>query len=411
MAQLTVWQQIFDYANRADPYPLYAELRKTPVAQQEDGSYAVSTYWEIVSLLHDPRVSSDPAERPAPSSGLSEAAARVPPFISTDPPVHDRLRRLATRYFGPPNAPKRVDGMRPELQRQVNGLLDRMAGRDKIDVVDDFAYPFPVTVICDLLGVPAEDEVQFHDWATAVTDSFDLAFESDAAEVERRAALTAQARIELGQYLAALVGKYSQAPVDNFMSGLVMDDGPEGRMSQGDTLATAVMLLIAGHETTVNLITNGVLTLLRHQDVLERLGREPELMIGTVEELLRYEPPVHMLPNRSALTDIAIAGTTIPKGSALTLVLAAASRDPNRFSDPDRFDPDRNDNQHLGFGSGIHNCFGAPMARLEVQIALSEIIRRLDNPRLVADPPPYRHSPILRGPRHLMIEVDGIRSG
>jgi cytochrome P450 len=166
-----------------------------------------------------------------------------------------------------------------------------MAGRDKIDVVDDFAYPFPVTVICDLLGVPAEDEVQFHGWATAITDSFDLAFESDAAEVERRAALTAQARIELGQYLAALVGKYSQAPVDNFMSGLVTDDGPEGRMSQGDTLATAVMLLIAGHETTVNLITNGVLTLLRHQDVLERLGREPELMIGTVEELLRYEPP------------------------------------------------------------------------------------------------------------------------
>jgi cytochrome P450 len=152
-----------------------------------------------------------------------------------------------------------------------------------------------------------------------------------------------------------------------------------------------------------------MLTLLRHPDILERLRHEPDLIVGTVEEMLRYEPSVHLLPNRSALTDIQIAGTTIPQGSALTLAIAAGNRDPKRFTDPERFDPDRGDNQHLGFGSGIHSCFGAPLARLEAQFALTELIRRLDNPRVVADPPPYRHSPLLRGPRHLQIEVDGIR--
>jgi cytochrome P450 len=180
-------------------------------------------------------------------------------------------------------------------------------------------------------------------------------------------------------------------------------------MSQGDLIATSILLLIAGHETTVNLISNGVLTLLRHPAILEQLRREPDLIVGTVEELLRYEPPVQLVPQRTPLEDIAIAGMTIPKGVPLTLVLAAGSRDPQRFLDPERFDPWRKDNQHLGFGSGIHNCFGAPLARLEAQVALNELFRRLENPRLVMDPPPYRQNPVLRGPRQLLIEVDGVR--
>jgi cytochrome P450 len=159
----------------------------------------------------------------------------------------------------------------------------------------------------------------------------------------------------------------------------------------------------------VNLIANGVLTLLRHPDVLARLRRDPDLVIGAVEELLRYEPPVQILPFRTTLEEIAVAGTTIPKGVLVTLAFAAANRDPLRFPDPDRFDPARPDNAHLGFGSGIHYCFGAPLARLEAQIALRAIALRLDNPRLVIDPPPYRKSPVLRGPRELMIEIDGVR--
>jgi cytochrome P450 len=152
-----------------------------------------------------------------------------------------------------------------------------------------------------------------------------------------------------------------------------------------------------------------MLTLLRHPDILERLRHEPDLVVGVVEELLRYEPPIHIPgPRRSALSDINIAGTTIPEGAVIILMLAAGSRDPARFTDPDRFDPERKDNQHLGFGGGIHFCFGAPLARQETQIALTELARRLVNPRLVTDPPPYRHTPNLRGPQHLLVDIDGI---
>jgi cytochrome P450 len=172
------------------------------------------------------------------------------------------------------------------------------------------------------------------------------------------------------------------------------------------------MLLIAGHETTVNLIANGMLTFLRHPEQLERVRSEPEYVIRVVEELLRFEPPVQIIPNRSALEDIPLGETTIPAGAGIFLAVAAGNRDAARFSDPDVFDPERQDGpagQHLGYGGGVHYCFGAPLARLEVQIALQALARRLVNPRLVTDPPPYRPSPILRGPLHLQIEVDGVR--
>jgi cytochrome P450 len=179
-------------------------------------------------------------------------------------------------------------------------------------------------------------------------------------------------------------------------------------MSREDLLATANLLLVAGHETTVNLIANGMLTLLRHPDVLDRLNHEPGLVTTLVEELLRYEPPVQMRTNRTTLADIDVAGTTVPKGSPLALMFAAGNRDPSRFAEPDRFDPSRTGNAHLGFAGGIHYCFGAPLARIETQVALAELAVRLVNPRLVADPPPYRPNPELRGPRHLLIEYDGV---
>lgn len=194
------------------------------------------------------------------------------------------------------------------------------------------------------------------------------------------------------------------------LSELVTGHGPDGQMTRMEVLSTAALLLIAGHETTVNLITNGTLTLLRNPDVLERLRDDPALAVPLVEELLRFEPPVQLLPQRTTLADIDIAGTTIPKGASVWLVLASGNRDPKRFPDPDRFDPDRKDNQHLGFGSGIHNCFGAPLARLEAQLALTALARRLDGPRLVADPPPYRQNAVLRGPRHLEVAFDGLRA-
>ncbi|MFG1710037.1 cytochrome P450 [Nonomuraea sp. M3C6] len=392
MAQGSVFDQVLDYSHRADPYPLYAELRKTPVARQEDGRYVVSTYREIVALLHDPRVSSIRPEEAAPPG--------VPPsFIRRDPPDHDRLRQQVMRHWGPPCAPGRIEGMRGEIAALITELIDGFEGRSRVDIVDDFAYPLPVTVICQLLGVPREDEPRFHAWAAALIETLD----PRAGEAEERRRFAVQT--ELGAYLDELVAARLRRPGDDLLSALVTDDDPGGRMAREDVVSTASLLLIAGHETTVNLITNGMLTLLRHPDVLGRLRRDPGVVVPLVEELLRYEPPVHFPAQRTALADIEIAGTVIAEGARITLALAAGDRDPRRFRDPDRFDPDRVDNQHLGFGSGIHYCFGAPLARLETQLALSELARRLEDPRLVADPPPYRRSPALRGPHHLLVEV------
>ena len=414
MTAPSIFEQILDYANRPNPYPLYAELRKTPVARQEDGSYVVSTYREIVALLHDPRISSDPHSLPSPGVVPQEEAGLPPSFLRLDPPEHDRLRRLATRHFGPPHTPGRIDGMAADLRRIVTRLIDGFAGRNEVDIVDDFAYPFPVTVICELLGVPREDEPRFHAWVDALVQGLDpVAGAAAEAQRTRQAAM-----MEMAKYFSQLIATHLQNPGADLLSALATDDGPEGRMTQKQLLSTAFLLLTAGHETTVNLITNGTLTLLRHPNVLERLRREPELVIHMVEELLRYEPPVQFIPSRATLDDIEIANTTIPKGSQVRLVLAAGSRDPDHVRDPDRFDPDRFDpdrfglfrdtDQHLGFGGGIHYCFGAPLARLETQIALGELARRLVRPRLVTDPPPYRTNPVLRGPRHLPVAYDDI---
>ena len=404
MVQETPWQQVLLYANRANPYPFYAELRKTPVSRQPDGSYVVSTYQEIVALLHDPRLSSDP--RPKVESG--EAQAQQGSIVSLDPPEHDRVRRQATWRYGPPHTPGLVAGMEPGIVRLVNRQIDALRDKTRIDIVEDFAYPIPVTVICELLGVPREDEPRFKVWAEALEPGRQLDAQSPQ-EARQARDQRAQAFAALTQYIAALIERRRQQPGTGLLSELATGHGPDGPMSLAHMVDTGSLLLTAGHETTVNLITNGMLTLLRHPDVLERLRRDPELGIHLVEELLRYEPPVQVVPNRWALADIDIAGTTVPQGSNVILLVASGSRDPARFCDPERFDPDREDNQHLGFGGGIHHCFGAPLGRLEAQIALPALARRLENPRLVQDPPSYRRSATLRGPRHVLVEIDGVR--
>lgn len=409
MRNKSVFQQINDYANRANPYPLYTELRKTPIVREADGSYVISSYRLIAALLHDPRLSSDVRKR-SPEDWRAKAAAEseLPPsFIRLDPPEHDRVRRLVTRPFGPPHTPHLIDDMRDELAHMVNELIDRMQGRSRVDIVDDFAYPFPVTVICKLLGVPREDEPRFHVWAAALVASSGPKPQGDE---ERQLMDANEARQELGHYMGELIAARRKQPGDDMLSMLATEDGPAGRLAPMDLVSASITLLIAGHVTTVNLITNGMLTLLRHPDVLERLRHEPTLAIPLVEELLRFEPPVQFNSQRTATADIPLDGVTIPKGSPVYLMLAAGNRDPERFPDPDRFIPDRVDNQHLGFGNGIHYCFGAPLARLEGQIALKALASRLIHPRLVIDPPPYRQSAVLRGPRHLLVDIDGIKA-
>jgi cytochrome P450 len=298
--------------------------------------------------------------------------------------------------------PTYLEQLRPELIRIVTGLLDQLQGQRHIDFVECFAYPLPVTAICRILDVPREDEPQFRVWAGEIVES--VAMQTEAQRRKRERAFA-----NLNQYMARLIERHRKQPGDDMLSGLATDTDPDGRMEDPYLVATASLLLIAGHETTVNLLGNGMLTLLRDPSLLERLRNGPDLIPSAVEELLRYEPPVQFLPKRTTLDEISLAGTTIPKGVFLTLALAAGNRDPAQFADPDRFDPERRDNQHLGFGSGIHLCFGAPLARMEAQIALTELVRRLEQPRLAVDPPPYRPSPVLRGPSHLLIEVEGVR--
>ncbi|MFJ7152866.1 cytochrome P450 [Streptomyces sp. NPDC100445] len=411
MTQASLVRQITDFANRADPYPLYEELRRTPVLhEEEDGPYVICSYYDIEGLLHDPRVSSDAANLAAAGDdevSQAENTGLPPSFLRLDPPEHDRLRRIANSAFGPPHRPRRVENMRGEMAGIVTELIDGLADTRQIDLVDQFAYPFPVTVICRLLGVPREDEPRFRAWVDPLVAGLDPEMRKTAGAEFVKA--TQEARMQLGMYLAGLVEERTKEPRDDLLSDLVSSQGPDGSMTMMEVLSTAVLLLIAGHETTVNLITNGMLTLLRHPDVLQRLRTDPGLSVRIVEELLRYEPPVQIVPQRTCIADIEVRGVTIPKGSRLWLVLAAGNRDPERFKDPGRFDPDREDLQHLGFGSGIHSCFGAPLARLETQIALSELARRMENPRLTEDPPPYRQNAVLRGPRHLGVAFDGWR--
>jgi cytochrome P450 len=402
MATASIFEQIIDYANRADPWPLYRELRKTPVTREADGSYVVSRYRDIVALLHDPRVS-------------SRAVTAAPGIIGQDPPEHDRVRKILMRHYGPPQTPGRVEGMRADVLDIVTGLIDRLAGQSQADLVDDFAYPLPVTVICRLLGVPAADEPRFRVWADTIVENIDP--RGIVTEEMRRKRDDAFAA--MGRYLGTLADAHRQTPGEDLLSALVTDDRTREGMSRAELLANAALLLFAGHETTVNLISNGMLILLRHPGLLDRLRAEPGFAVPVVEELLRYEPPLH-ITTRVALDDIDIAGVTIAAGAVIRLALAAGNRDPGHVRDPDLFDPDRHDperadlrlpreGQHLGFGGGIHYCYGAPLARLETQIALTELARRLESPRLLADPPPYRPNPVLRGPRHLPVGIDRAR--
>ncbi|MER5357491.1 cytochrome P450 [Streptomyces sp. NPDC002785] len=390
----TLLARITDYASRPNPYPLYAELRAAgPVVRQADGSYLIGTYHETAALLHDPRMSVDPRTR--------GEVTHKPPFLLLDDPEHHRLRTLAMRPFGPPHNPGRVDAMRGEIDRITKELLASFEAGRQIDLVDDFAYPLPVTVICRLLGVPREDEPRFRAWSDALVAAADFRPGQDTTEANKAGE---QARIEMGGYLVDLAEQRRGSPDDDMLSAFVNEPDPTLRLTREELAETAILLLIAGHETTVNLITNGALTLLRQPEHLDHLRRDPGLLPRAVEELLRYEPPVHMR-ERVPHGDIDVAGTTIPAGASVVLALASGSRDPMRFHEPDRFDPTRPDNQHLGFGSGIHLCYGGPLARIEAQAALGALLPYLGTARLLQDPPPYRQNAMLRGPRHLPIQL------
>jgi fatty acid omega-hydroxylase len=314
------------------------------------------------------------------------------------------------RFFGPPDSPDLIPSQEPLCRQIVNELLDKATGKTRIDVVDEFAYPLPVSVICRIMGVPIEDEPLFHAWlADVAAGIFDLGPDIQTEEGQARRAKGEAADIELNKYIAGLVEEARKTPGPGMISQLVHDDGPDGQMSTSAIVNNTILLFFAGHDSTVNLIAHCVLTVLRNPGSIELLRSRPELIPGAIEEVLRLQSSVQFFPTRSALADIDIAGTTIPRGSPIYLMYGAANRDPRRFPDPNAFDPQRADNEHVGWGRGIHICFGGPLARLEVNTAFEAFLRRVDNPRLVEDPPPYRISQVFRGPRHVLVDYDQIR--
>jgi cytochrome P450 len=412
MPKQTAFERAMDYGVRSDPYARYADLRKTPIERQPDGSFVVSSYNAVQALYHDPRVTSDMSKRPAPANASGEKAEEdlTAPKVDIsrlDPPRHDRLRRLAMRQFGPPHRPRFIHDLQSSLADIVDGLID---GFDKnggeIELIEQFAFPYPVEVIVKLLGVPAEDKPKIAEWGHILsTPSSDT--ESEQNPLKAGEAAINKLFLELNEYMAELLEKHRTNPGDDMLSKMMNDDGPDGRMDDDDLMATATLLLTAGHETTVNLIGNGSLLLLKRPDLRKRVANEQEYVTRFVEEVLRFESPVQYLPQRSALVDIEIMGTKIPKGSPIILMLGVANRDGERFPEADIFNADRSDNQHLGFGSGIHNCLGAALARLEAQIAFTKLFNRLKNPKLVAEPP-FRKNAGLRGPEELRCAFDGV---
>jgi cytochrome P450 len=391
---------------RIDPYSVYARLRaEAPIYRPPFGGVVLSRYADCVAVLRDPRSSSDfrnsdEFKRFVEANGPEQAAGLVGetrPFLFLDPPDHTRLRGLVNKAF----TPKTVEGLRQRIQEIVNDLLDAVATAGEMEVIEDFAHPLPVRVICEMLGVPVEDHETFKQWSRELARSLDPEDFLPPAVIERR-----QKAIEsFTQYFAQLIEKRRQDPRDDLISALIAAEEAGDKLSEAELLATCILLLVAGHETTVNLIGNGTLALLRNLDQLALLRDDPLLARNAVEEVLRYDPPVQFT-GRVATDDVQVEGVTIPKGQQAVILLASANRDPDVFEDPDTLDITRTDNRHLSFGGGHHYCVGAPLARLEGEIALGTLVQRFDGLHLLTLEPHYKENIVLRGLAALPVGFD-----
>lgn len=369
----------------ADPYPVYAALREKGRVHRVHipGSgdvWLVLGRDEVRAALTDPRLRNDIRHSATWDSDGGNAIGLN--MLQTDAPQHTRLRTLVAREF----TAGRIETMRPRVQQIADGLLDALPSVGVTDLVADYALPLPLTVICELLGVPVGDQHLFHTWSTEL-----VAPSSPTA--------AGAAAGEMGAYFAALIAAKAGDPGPDLMSALVRASAAQDGLSAEELLGMAFLLLVAGHETTVNLISGGVLNLLRHPDQLAALRADPGLLDGAVEEMLRHDAPVTAAAFRFAAEPVEIAGLRIAAGDSVMLSLAAASRDPEHFSDPDRFDIRRTARGHLAFGHGIHHCLGAPLARLEGRIAVETLLRRLPDLNLAVDPDSLVRRPgtMLRG--------------
>jgi pimeloyl-[acyl-carrier protein] synthase len=382
----------------ANPYPFYARLRREePVHQSPMGFWVLTRYDDVATVLRDPRFG-----RAGFHSMLTDGQTRIanpdplpPSMLFQDPPNHTRLRALVNKAF----TPRVVEAMRPHIQDLVDRLLDPVIPTGTMDIVEDLAYPLPVTVICEMLGVPATDQATIRQWSADLARSLDAIGPQADVEVQERGV---QARHALAEYFRTQIPERRRQPRTDLLSALIAAEEQGDRLTERELLAMCVLLFVAGHETTVNLIGNGMLALLRHPDELRRLQADPALTPSAVEELLRYDSPVQRTA-RIPSVDVEIDGHTIRQGTMVVAAIGAANRDPAHFVDPDRLDIGRPDNRHVSFGFGIHFCLGAPLARLEAQVAIGTLIRRAPHLRQTSEVLQWRESSTLRGLKALSV--------
>jgi cytochrome P450 len=374
----------------ADPYPTYHRLRtEDPVHHSPLGFWVLTRYEDVAGSLRDPRLAKEAiATFVAERLGITPVGIGLS-MLDRDPPDHTRLRGLVSKAF----TPRVVEVLRPHIQQIVDGLLDRVEGRGEMDLIEDFAYPLPVVVICEMLGVPVEDRDRFKTWGLDIARGLDAVLLGPESEVVKRSSAS---RMALADYFRELIARRRAEPRADMLTDLIAAEEAGDKLTENELLATCILLLVAGHETTVNLIGNGSLALLRHPDQLQRLRDNPGLIGTAVEELLRFDGPVQRTA-RIPSADIAIGGKVIPKGDMVMPFIGAADRDPAQFPEPDRLDIGRTDNRHIAFGWGIHFCLGAPLARVEGQIAINTLVRRLPKLALATEAPAFRQSLTLRG--------------
>jgi cytochrome P450 len=363
----------------ADAHDLEARIRvQAPVHQVQ--TLTGATVW-LITRYSDARVALvDPRLSKSITGGPFE------PFMShmlnSDPPRHTRLRAVLSAAF----TARRVATLRPRIEEVTAELLDDLHRRDEADLVEDFAAPLPITVIGELLGVPTHRRADLRAWTAALTTG-------------TRGQDYTNAGRSMVDYVTALIETKRSDPTEDLLSDLIAASGPTGRLSEQELLSTALLMITAGHETTVNLISNGVLTLLRHPEHCAALRADPSGIPSTVDEFLRFDSPMRYASPRVSTEALTIGDTVIPAGEVVLIGLSSSNRDPDRFPDPDRFDPDRSVTGHLAFGHGIHHCLGAPLARLQAQIAIGGLLDRFAALRLAADPNTltYRPSLLLHG--------------
>jgi cytochrome P450 len=390
-----------DPAVLPDPYPVLATLREaSPLVEADGALVVVGRHEDCSAILRDPRASS---ERFRSLLTPPDPAPRRPPsFLSLDPPDHTRLRRLVSKAF----APRVIAGLAPRIRELSDELLTAAGaeGQQRIDVVGELAYPLPVRIISELLGVPPEDHARFAGWSASLAHSLQPRFLGNDPGQDA----AAQASLEFAEYFRELIAVRRARPADDLLSELIRAEDDGQRLSEPELIATCVLLLVAGHETTVSLISNAILALLRHPDQLAALAADPGLAAGAVEETLRYDAPVQFT-SRVARGGMQVGGDTARDGAMLLLLIAATGRDPEVFADPDRFDIRRGAAGHLAFAAGPHFCLGAPLARLEATIAVQAFATRLTGPELDPAGLVYKPNLNLRGPRSLAVGFGSIR--